>query len=63
MKTNPLRPIRATADGVGISVEYINEVITRIEDLVETAQRQKPIPGNNIEVNFTSDGAVIKAAD
>jgi len=63
MKTNPLRPIRATADGVGISVEYINEVISRIEDLVETAQRQKPIAGNNIEVNFTSNGAVIKAAD
>jgi hypothetical protein len=63
MKTNPLRPIRATADGVGISVEYINEVISRIEDLVETAQRQKPIAGNNIEVNFTGDGAVIKAAD
>jgi hypothetical protein len=59
MKTNPLRPIRATADGVGISVEYINEVISRIEDLVETAQRQKPIAGNNIAVNFTGDGAVI----
>jgi hypothetical protein len=63
MKTNPLRPIRATADGVGISVEYINEVISRIEDLVETAQRQKPIAGNNIAVNFTGDGAVINAAD
>lgn len=62
MKTNPLRPIRATADGVGISVEYINEVITRIEDLVETAQRQKPIAGNNIQVNFTENGSVIKVA-
>ena len=62
MKTNPLRPIRATADGVGISVEYINEVISRIEDLVETAQRQKPIAGNNIQVNFTENGAVIKVA-
>jgi hypothetical protein len=61
MKTKPLRPIQATADGVGISVEYMNEIINRIEDLVETADRQKPVAGNNVKISYLNTGAVINA--
>jgi len=60
-KSQPLRPIRATPDGVGISVDYMNSIIDRIEDLVLVAQSQKPIAGNNIQINFTAQGAVINA--
>ena len=60
-KSQPLRPIRATPSGVGISSDYINTIIERIEDLVLIAQNQKPISGNNITINFTAQGAVINA--
>lgn len=60
-KSQPLRTIRIAPNGVGISVEYINNIIDRIEDLVLIAQSQKPVAGNNITVNFTSQGAVINA--
>jgi len=60
-KSQPLRPIRATPDGVGISVDYMNSIIDRIEDLVLVAQNQKPVAGNNITINFTAQGAVINA--
>lgn len=59
--TQPLRAIRPTPEGVGISAEYINSIIDRIEDLVLIAQNQKPVAGNNITVNFTAQGAVINA--
>jgi hypothetical protein len=59
--SQPLRPIRPTPDGVGISAEYMNSIIERIEDLVLVAQSQKPIAGNNVTVNFTARGAVINA--
>lgn len=59
--TQPLRTIRPTPEGVGISAEYINSIIERIEDLVLVAQSQKPVAGNNITVNFTAQGAVINA--
>jgi len=60
-KSQPLRTIRETPDGVGISSDYINSIIDRIEDLVLVAQNQKPVPGNNIQINFTQQGAVINA--
>jgi hypothetical protein len=60
-KSQPLRTIRITPGGVGISSDYINSIIDRIEDLVQVAQSQKPIPGNNIQINFTAQGAVINA--
>ena len=60
-KSQPLRTIRPTPDGVGISSDYINSIIDRIEDLVLVAQNQKPIAGNNIQINFTTQGAVINA--
>lgn len=60
-KSQPLRTIRATPDGVGISSDYINSIIDRIEDLVLVAQSQKPVAGNNIRVDFTQQGAVITA--
>lgn len=59
--TQPLRTIRPTPEGVGISAEYINSIIERIEDLVLVAQSQKPVAGNNVTVNFTAQGAVINA--
>lgn len=59
--TQPLRTIRPTPEGVGISAEYINSIIDRIEDLVLVAQSQKPVAGNNVTVNFTAQGAVINA--
>jgi len=60
-QSQPLRIIRATPDGVGISSDYINTIISRIEDLVLIAQSQKPIAGNNIQINYTAQGAVINA--
>ena len=62
-KSQPLRTIRPTPDGVGISADYMNSIIDRIEDLVLVAQSQKPIAGNNITVNFTGQGAVINAIE
>ena len=61
MKTKELRHINPTPQGVGISAEYINSIIDRIEDLVQAAETQKPIAGNNIQINFTAQGAVINA--
>jgi hypothetical protein len=61
MKTKPLRPIQSTADGIGISVEYMNEIINRIEDLVETANAQKPVAGNNVKISYLNTGALINA--
>jgi len=61
MKTKPLRTIQTTADGVGISVEYMNEIINRIEDLVETANAQKPVAGNNVKISYLPTGALINA--
>jgi hypothetical protein len=58
-KSQPLRTIRPTPDGVGISVDYINSIINRIEDLVQVAESQKPLAGDNIAISYTSTGAVI----
>jgi hypothetical protein len=59
--SRPLRKINPTPSGVGIGAEYINSIIDRIEDLVLTVQSQKPVAGNNIQINFTDKGAVINA--
>lgn len=59
MKTKELRPINPTPEGVGISAEYINSIIDRIEDLVQVAESQKPIAGEGININYTPRGAVI----
>jgi hypothetical protein len=61
MKTKPLRIIPESPAGVGISSEYINSIINRIEDLVRTAEEQRPIAGDNIDISYTSKGAVINA--
>jgi len=61
MKTKPLRIIPESPSGVGISSEYINSIINRIEDLVRTAEEQRPIAGDNIHISYTSKGAVINA--
>ena len=59
MKTKELRPINPTPEGVGISAEYINDIINRIEDLVQVAESQKPLAGDGIQIQYTADGAVI----
>ena len=59
MKTKRLVTINASPQGVGISAEYINSIIDRIEDLVKTAESQKPIAGENINIDYTTRGAVI----
>lgn len=59
--SRPLRKINPTPTGVGIGAEYINSIIDRIENLVLTVQTQKPVAGNNIQINYTDKGAVINA--
>lgn len=59
MKTAPLRLLNPPADGVGITAEYMNDIIERIEDLVRTAEEQRPIAGDNIQIDYTAEGAVI----
>jgi len=59
--SRPLRKLNPTPSGVGIGVEYINDIIGRIEQLVQVAQLQKPNAGNNITINYTAEGAVINA--
>jgi hypothetical protein len=54
MKTKELRPINPTPEGVGISAEYINDIIDRIEDLVQVAESQKPIAGEGIAIQYTA---------
>lgn len=61
MNERPLRIVRPDANGVGISVEFVNDIITRIEELVLIAQRQKPIAGKNVTIQYTNNGAVINA--
>jgi hypothetical protein len=61
MKTKELRPINPTPEGVGISAEYINSIIERIEDLVQVAESQKPIAGDNVTIAYTASGAVISS--
>ena len=59
MKTKKLQAINPSPKGVGISAEYINDIIDRIEDLVKVAESQKPLAGEGIKIQFTADGAVI----
>ena len=61
MKTKELRPINPTPQGVGISADYINSIIERIEDLVQVAESQKPIAGDGITIAYTGTGAVISS--
>lgn len=61
MRTSPLRPLRETPAGVALSAEFFNDIINRIEDLVLQAQLQKPIAGNNVQIDYTGNGAVINA--
>lgn len=39
----------------------MNALVDRVEDLVLEAELNKPIAGNNIEIDYTSRGAVINA--
>ena len=59
MKTSPLRTIKSSSDGYAISLSVINQIIDRIEDLVDQAEKQRLIAGSNIQISYTSEGAVI----
>jgi hypothetical protein len=59
MKTKPLRIIPESPAGVGISAEFMNSIINRIEDLVLQAEFNKPIAGNNVQITYTNNGAII----
>lgn len=61
MRTKRLNVINAGPDGVGLSLDVMNQIINRIEDLVLEAELNKPIAGNNVQINYTSSGAVINA--
>lgn len=61
MKTKRIDVINAGPEGVGLSVDFMNSIIDRVEDLVKTAEEQKPIAGDNINIDYTSRGAVINA--
>jgi hypothetical protein len=37
----------------------MNSIINRIEDLVLQAELNKPIPGNNVQITYTDNGAII----
>jgi hypothetical protein len=59
--SRPLRKLNPSPSGVGIGAEYMNSIIGRIEELILIAEAQKPVAGNNIQINFTDKGAVINA--
>lgn len=61
MRTKRLNIINATPDGVGLSLNVMNQIIDRIEDLVLEAELNKPLAGTNIQIDYTSSGAVINA--
>jgi hypothetical protein len=59
MKTKPLRVIPESPAGVGISAEFMNSIIDRIEDLILEAEANKPLAGEGIRIQYTTRGAVI----
>jgi len=44
---------------VGISSEFMNSIIDRIEDLIQQVELNKPIAGEGIQISYTTKGAVI----
>jgi hypothetical protein len=59
MNASPLRPIKSSSDGYAMSINVINQIIERIEYLIQTAESQKPIAGDGIRVEFTPKGAIV----
>lgn len=59
MNTSRLRTIRSSTDGYAMSLSVINQLIDRIEDLIDQAEKQRPLAGSNIQISYTSEGAVI----
>jgi len=59
MKTKPLKQLKSSTDGYAMSLSVLNQIIERIEDLVEAAESQKPIAGDGIQINYTREGSVI----
>ena len=59
MKTKPLRIIPESPAGVGISSEFMNSIIDRVEDLIQQVELNKPIAGEGIQISYTNRGAII----
>ena len=59
MKTKELRPINPTPEGVGISAEFMNSIINRVEDLIQQIELNRPIAGEGIQITYTPRGAII----
>jgi hypothetical protein len=59
MKTKPLKIIPESPSGVGISSEFMNSIIDRVEDLVQQVELNRPIAGEGIQISYTARGAVI----
>ena len=59
MKTKPLRIVPESPAGVGISSEFMNSIIDRVEDLIQQVELNKPIAGEGIQISYTTRGAVI----
>jgi len=59
MKTKPLRIIPESPAGVGISAEFMNSIIDRVEDLIQQVELNRPIAGEGIQISYTPRGAII----
>lgn len=59
MKTKKLDVINAAPEGVGLSVDFMNCIIDRVEDLIQQVELNRPIAGEGIQISYTPKGAII----
>lgn len=59
MKTKKLEVINAGPEGVGLSVDFMNSIINRVEDLIQQVELNRPIAGEGIQISYTQKGAII----
>ena len=59
MKTKKLEVINAGPEGVGLSVDFMNSIINRVEDLIQQVELNRPIAGEGIQISYTTKGAII----
>ena len=59
MKTKKLEVINAGPEGVGLSVDFMNSIINRVEDLIQQVELNRPIAGEGIQISYTAKGAII----
>jgi hypothetical protein len=59
MKTKKLNVINSGPEGVGLSVDFMNSIIDRVEDLIQQVELNRPIAGEGIQISYTPRGAII----